>query len=131
MLKQRPRWYSGTGTLRNPLIFERARFRRFSAVRPDAERTNRLTRALISRQRPSKIKNPIELIPYRGHFQSLCLTPGCKTPAAKNEGMAEVWLFKLYTHVAVELTSVPNMFLNLASFSINVAIPDWIYEVPL
>src|SRR5271170_5140756 len=75
--------------LRNPLIFERARFRRFSAVRPDAERTNRLTRALISRQRPSKIKNPTELIPYRGHFQSLCLTPGCKTPAAKNEGMAE------------------------------------------
>src|SRR5271156_5794924 len=75
--------------LRNPLIFERARFRRFSAVRPDAERTNRLTRALISRQRPSKFKNPTELIPYRGHFQSLYLTPGCKTPAAKNEGMAE------------------------------------------
>src|SRR5271163_3923286 len=47
----------------------RARFRRFSAVRPDAERTNRLTRALISRQSPSKIKNPTELIPYRGHFQ--------------------------------------------------------------
>jgi hypothetical protein len=40
--------------LRNPLIFERARFRRFSAVRRDAERTNRLTRALISRQSPSR-----------------------------------------------------------------------------
>jgi hypothetical protein len=39
------------------------------AVRPDAERTNRLTRALISRQRPSKIKNPTGLIPYRGHFR--------------------------------------------------------------
>src|SRR5271154_3915469 len=43
--------------LRNPLIFERARFRRFSALRPDTERTNRPTRAVISRQRPSKIKN--------------------------------------------------------------------------
>ena len=59
--------------LRNPLIFGRARFRRFSAVRPDAERTNRLTRALISRQRPSKIKNPTKLIPYRGDFQRYVL----------------------------------------------------------
>src|SRR5580658_5519649 len=60
-----------------PSFFERARFRRFSAVRPDA---NRLTRALISRQRPSKIKNPTQLLPYRGHFRR-DLTPGCKTPA--------------------------------------------------
>src|SRR5271155_3790677 len=76
--------------LRNPLIFERARFRRFSALRPDTERTNRPTRAVISRQRPSKIKNLTELIPYRGYASALGSTPGCKTPVTKNEGMAEV-----------------------------------------
>src|SRR5271155_4691266 len=75
--------------LRNPLIFERARFRRFSALRPDTERTNRPTRAVISRQRPSKIKNLTELIPYRGYASALGSTPGCKTPVTKNEGTAE------------------------------------------
>jgi hypothetical protein len=54
------------------------------------ERTNRPTRAVISRQRPSKIKNLSELIPYRGHFSAPDHTPGCKTPATKNEGMAEL-----------------------------------------
>src|SRR5271155_5342017 len=35
--------------------FERAKFRRFSAVRPDAERTNRLTRVLARDHRRSRI----------------------------------------------------------------------------
>ena len=95
-LHTRRRTTSSTGPssavtrLRDPLIFERARFRRFSAIRPDAERTNRLTRALISRQRPSKIRKSYRTHPVWRAFSALGLTPGCKSPAAKNEGMAEV-----------------------------------------